>query len=209
MHNPSTDIDHLLSRVREHDDYAAFERLFYINYNPLRSFSKKLVRINEVAEELVSEFFLKIWTHRKGIVISSSAKAYLYTAVRNRSFDHLRKEKRASWANLEEAATIPCNSVGAQQYAELMELQTTIDKAVAQLPKQCRLIFQLSRDHGLKYQEIADSLKLSVKTVETQMGRALKSLRIKLHEEQLPLKCTAGTSDGRNRLKTSNTNLTA
>jgi RNA polymerase sigma-70 factor, ECF subfamily len=183
MQTSPTDIDHLLSRVLEHDDYASFERLFYANYNPLRSFSKKLVHVNEVAEELVSEFFLKIWNDRKGIVISSSAKAYLYTAVRNRSFDHLRKEKRASWTNLEEAVAVPSNSINPQQQSELMELQLKIEGAVACLPKQCRLIFQLSRDRGMKYQEIAEMLQLSIKTIETQMGRALKSLRASLKNE--------------------------
>ena len=87
------DIDYLLTRVLKHDDYLAFEKLYRLNYNSLRTFCKKLVVINEVAEELVSEVFLKIWNNRGRIVISSSPKSYLYAAVRNISFDHLRKEK--------------------------------------------------------------------------------------------------------------------
>lgn len=178
-----TDIDHLLLRVLEHDDYGAFEKLFIFNYDTLRNFCKRLVHINEVAEELVSEVFFKIWINRKRIVISSSPKSYLYTAVRNISFDHLRKEKHSRWADLEEAATVPCDSIDPHRYSEFIELQVKVEKAVERLPNQCRQVFQLSRDHGMKYNEIANELKLSVKTIETQMGRALKSLRITLKSE--------------------------
>lgn len=171
------DTDQLLLRVLQHDDYQAFEQLFHLNYNPLRNFCKKLVIVNEVAEELVSEVFLKIWNNRKRIIISSSPKSYLYTSVRNIAFDHLRKEKHSMWADLEEAATTPCDHVDPHMRSELMELQICIENAVARLPRQCRLVFQLSRDHGMKYSEIAETLHLSVKTIETQMGRALKSLR--------------------------------
>ena len=177
------DIDGLLWRVLLHDDYGAFEKLFIFYYNPLRNFCKKLVHINEVAEELVSEVFFKIWSNRKRIVISSSPKSYLYAAVRNISFDHLRKEKRSLWANLEEAAAIPCDYFDAQRHSEFQELEGRIERAVSQLPKQCRLVFKLSRDQGMKYNEIAEKLQLSVKTIETQMGRAIKSLRLSLKNE--------------------------
>jgi RNA polymerase sigma-70 factor, ECF subfamily len=177
VNGASIDIDHLFSRVLQHDDYVAFETLFYVNYNPLRNFCKKLVQINEVAEELVSEVFLKIWCNRKRIIISSSAKSYLYTSVRNMSFDHLRKEKKSLWVNIEEAAAVSCDNFDPHKHSEFEELQVQVEKAVASLPRQCRLVFQLSRDQGMKYHEIAETLQLSVKTIETQMGRALKSLR--------------------------------
>src|SRR3954470_13930612 len=140
------DIDVLLKRVLEQDDYVAFEKLFVFNYNPLRNFCKKIVRINEVAEELVSEVFLKIWSNRKHIIISSSPKSYLYTAVRNISFDHLRREKHSILAGLEEAAMVPCNSFDPHRCSEFEELQERIEKAVEMLPRQCKLVFRMSRD---------------------------------------------------------------
>jgi RNA polymerase sigma-70 factor (ECF subfamily) len=170
-------IDYLFAKVLKDDDYKAFEQLFHVGYSPLRSFCKKLVHVNEVAEELVSEVFFKIWNNRKAIVISSSPRSYLYTAVRNISFDHLRKEKRCILTNLDDAVTVPSDYFDPQKRSEFEELQVKIEVAVARLPKQCRLVFQLSRDHGLRYNEIAEKLHLSVKTIETQMGRALKSLR--------------------------------
>jgi RNA polymerase sigma-70 factor, ECF subfamily len=176
-------IDQLLERVLQHDDYTAFEKLFTGHYHLLRSFCKKLVHVEEVAEELVSEVFFKIWNNRKRIVITSSAKSYLYTAVRNMAFDHLRKEKRSLWVDIENAKELPNEDDDPQKQSEVEELKLQIEFAVASLPKQCRLVFQLSRDHGMKYHEIAELLRLSVKTVETQMGRAFKSLRKSLKNE--------------------------
>jgi RNA polymerase sigma-70 factor, ECF subfamily len=177
------DIDQLLERVLQHDDYAAFEKLFNGHYNPLRSFCKKLVNVEEVAEELVSEVFFKVWNNRKRIVIASSAKSYLYTAVRNMAFDYLRKEKKSLWVDIENAKELTSDEYDPQKQSEVEELKLRIESAVADLPKQCRLVFQLSRDHGMKYNEIAEMLRLSVKTVETQMGRAFKSLRKSLLTE--------------------------
>ncbi len=170
-------IDYLFKKFLHDDDYQAFEQLFLISYNPLRNFCKKIVHINEVAEELVSEVFFKIWNNRKVIVINSSPKSYLYAAVHNISLDHLRKEKRYVLTTLDMAFAIPSNLLDPQKGCEYDELQAKIEGAVAKLPRQCRQIFQLSREQGLRYNEIAEKLQLSVKTIETQMGRALKSLR--------------------------------
>ena len=176
-------IDHLLNRVLNQDDYGAFEKLFVLGYSPLRSFCKKFVHVNEVAEELVSEVFFKIWNNRKAIVIASSPKSYLYTAVRNISFDHLRKEKKYSLTSLDDAVTMPSDYFDPQRHSELEELQMKIEAAVAKLPKQCRTVFLMSREQGLRYNEIAEKLQLSIKTIETQMGRALKSLRKSLERQ--------------------------
>ena len=157
------------------------EKLFVFHYSPLRAFCKKIVHINEVAEELVSGFFLKIWSQRSRIVISSSAKSYLYTSVRNMAFDYLRKEKRATWASLAEVESMCSQSADPLMIVEFEELQIMVDHAVARLPKQCRLVFQMSRNEGMKYNQIAEILQLSVKTIETQMGRALKSLKVRLN----------------------------
>jgi RNA polymerase sigma-70 factor (ECF subfamily) len=170
-------IDYLFIKFLRDDDYQAFEQLFLLSYHPLRNFCKKIVHINEVAEELVSEVFFKIWNNRKAIVINSSPKSYLFAAVHNISLDHLRKEKRYVLTNLEKALAIPSSTLDPQKGFEYDELQAKIEMAVARLPRQCKQIFQLSREQGLRYNEIAEKLQLSVKTIETQMGRALKSLR--------------------------------
>jgi RNA polymerase sigma-70 factor, ECF subfamily len=83
---------------------------------------------------------------------------------------------------LEEAGALHCQSYNPHQHSEYEEFKARIDNAIAELPKKCRLIFQLSRDHDMKYHEIASMLKLSPKTIETQMGRALKVLRSNLKD---------------------------
>ena len=171
-----TEVDVLMLRVLNHDDYQAFHQLFARMYNPLCQFCVRFVHAREVAEELVSDVFYTIWKNRSRIVVTSP-RSYLFTAVRNRGFDHLRKAKKVTLCNLEEATHIASQYSDSQETMVEMELSKTIEYSISRLPKQCRLIFELSREHGLKYREIASQLKISIKTVETQMGRALKHLR--------------------------------
>ena len=171
-----TSIDSLIMRVIEGDDYFAFELLFKKMYNPLCQFCIKFVKSSEVAEELVSDVFYSIWKNRNRLIISSP-KAYLFTSVRNKAYDHLRKVKKQVHCDLENATNIPSDTANSQEILVLNELTACMEQSVARLPKQCRLIYELSRDQGLKYKEIATILQVSVKTVETQMGRALKHLR--------------------------------
>ncbi|MBL0744511.1 RNA polymerase sigma-70 factor [Chryseolinea lacunae] len=165
-----------MSRIIQHDDYTAFQLLFKKMYSPLCQFCMKFVKAREVAEELVSDVFYNIWKNRSRLVIASP-KAYLFASVRNKGYDHLRKIKNTAWCDLEEASDVPAGVTDSQDLLVLEELNTTLEQSMARLPKQCRLIFTLSREEGLKYREIAAQLNLSVKTVETQMGRALKHLR--------------------------------
>lgn len=170
------DIESLILRVIEHDDYYAFELLFKKMYNPLCQFCIKFVKSPEVAEELVSDVFFSIWKNRNRLIISSP-KAYLFTSVRNKAFDHLRKVKKQVHCDIENATHLPADTANSQDILVLRELTASMEQSIARLPKQCRLIYELSRDQGLKYKEIATILQVSVKTVETQMGRALKHLR--------------------------------
>lgn len=172
----SHDVDDLMMRILKQDDYEAFQLLFRKMYVPLCQFCVRFVRMNEVAEEVVSDVFYTIWKNRNRIEVTSS-RSYLFTAVRNRAIDHLRKIKKSVWCNLDQAHHVATDCSNSQELMVEHELQVKIEKAVSTLPRQCRVIFELSRDQGLKYKEIATALNISIKTVETQMGRALKHLR--------------------------------
>ena len=169
-------IDVLIMKVIEHDDYMAFQVLFEKMYSPLCQFCIKFVKSPEVAEELVSDVFYSIWKNRNRLSVTSP-KAYLFTSVRNKGFDYLRKIKKMAHCDLEDATHLPADVANSQEILVLRELTASLERSVARLPKQCKLIYELSRDQGLKYKEIAAILQVSVKTVETQMGRALKHLR--------------------------------
>ncbi len=165
-----------MRKVQLGEDETAFRELFRRLYRPLCSFCERIVFAREVAEEIVSDVFCTIWKNRYRLSVSST-KSYLYAAVRNRAFDYLRSADRRSWCELELAEHLPAENHTLHDAVEHAELELHFDQCVRTLPRQCRLIFELSRAEGKKYREIADELKISIKTVEAQMGRALKQLR--------------------------------
>jgi len=177
-------MDQLFYRVTL-GDYTAFERIFKMNYSSLCAYSNRLVMSPQLAEEIVDDVFFSLWNNRNKIQISTSFQAYLITCVRNRSLDclrHLKREKRRSL--LEHAETLPCKQSIAYESMILEELNHRIHAAVRILPTQCRIIFQMSREENLKYKDIAERLNISVKTVDTQIGRALKHLRKVISEQE-------------------------
>lgn len=176
-------LDDLFQCVVHQDDYHAFELIFNRTYKGLCTLSARMVKSRELAEEIVDDVFCGFWTNRKKILISSSFNAYLTTSVRNRSLDCLRKRKADKNMALESAIDIPCKQDLALENMCFEELNTSVESAIASLPRQCRTIFLMSRDQGLMYKEIAELLQISIKTVDTQMGRALKHLRSILRPE--------------------------
>lgn len=172
-----TSMNSLFLKVIEQDDYQAFENIFKKTYRSLCSFSGKLVHNHELAEEIVDDVFYNLWKNRKKIQINSSFKSYLLTAVKNRSLDYLRKLRKERNAALENASGVACRDAIATDKMAYDELSLKVEAAIQALPKQCRTIFLLSREQELKYKEIAEMLNISIKTVDTQMGRALKYLR--------------------------------
>jgi len=173
---PAETLDSLFKRVVE-DDYAAFEQIFKRTYKMLCAYSCKVVKNREMAEEIVDDVFFGLWSNRKKIQITSSFQGYLSTAIRNRSLDWLRKLKHKQSTDLQNAGVLICGQSIAHETLIYHELQEQIEAAIQGLPRQCRTIFLMSRDQDLKYKEIAEILNISIKTVDTQMGRALKHLQ--------------------------------
>ena len=165
-------------RIRRGDE-AAFEALFRALAPGLCALATRYVGAPAVAEELVQELFLDLWTRRESLVVHESLTAYLHAATRHRALNHLARERRQhrfteGAARLRDGAD-PA-APGESALLDALELQD----AIAALPARCRLVFTLSRQQDLTYVEIATALGLSVKTVETQMGRALRALRDRL-----------------------------
>ncbi|HSF55542.1 MAG TPA: RNA polymerase sigma-70 factor [Algoriphagus sp.] len=164
----------------------AFEMLFKTYYQPLCRYANSYLKDPDGAEEIVQAAFIGFWEKRKTISIETSLKSYLYRAIRNACLNELKHEqvKQKYFAN--ESIKEEAKSEPADHLAIHVELEDKIRAAIQTLPEQCRLIFTMSRFEELKYQEIADQLNLSVKTVENQMGKALKIMRAQL-KEYLPL----------------------
>jgi len=169
-------LDELFKRVIE-DDYVAFEKIFHDNYKSLCGYANRVIKNYELSEEIVDDVFFNLWRNRKKINIATSFRSYLMTSVRNRSLDCLRKIKHENTMVLDSAFMVPCGQSIASETLFYEELRQQINAAIQELPPQCRTIFLMSRDQDLKYKEIASILKISIKTVDTQMGRALKYLR--------------------------------
>jgi RNA polymerase sigma-70 factor (ECF subfamily) len=164
-----------LVRIRAGDE-STFEALFHAFVPGLCAFVAGHVGSREVAEEIVQDLFLALWRRREKLVIESSVSNYLYSAARNRAFDWLKRERTARVLRDRVIGTIDERDLNAPDESELLELLELQD-AIDHLPPRCRLIFTLSRQHDMTYAEIAESLGLSVRTVEVQIGRALKILR--------------------------------
>jgi RNA polymerase sigma-70 factor (family 1) len=162
-------------------DEKAFEQLFRSYYQALCRSADLILNDPDEAEETVQNIFITLWQKRGQMEITTSIKSYLYRAVRNAALNRVKHHKvRMEYSREQEIlaqSTMPSTHLSFHN-----ELQEQIQQAIESLPGQCRLIFKLSRFEELKYSEIAEQLGISIKTVENQMGKALKILREKLKD---------------------------
>ncbi len=159
-----------------------FNKLFNEYFKPLCAFCQYKFSVDvDVAKDVVHSAFLKIWESDLPFSSELPSKTYLYKVVTNICLDMLRHEKiKQEHQRFFQKNSTAFDLCEDKNMTELKEMQTDIEKALADLPEQMRKVFQLSRQEGLKYAEIACQLGISVKTVEVQMSRALKKLRQKL-----------------------------
>lgn len=170
-------IKSLLANVRENDDESAFKDLFYLLYHRLVNFSVQYVGNMEAAEEIVSDMFTKLWLDRKGTEHIANPEVYLFIAVKNRSLNYIKKFSGFRILHLEDTnEDYLINSHDPQKELERRELIFKMDAAIETLPQQCKIVFNLIKEDGLKYKEVAEILEISPRTVETQLVRALKKL---------------------------------
>lgn len=165
---------------------SAYEMIFRTYYNPLCRYAYSFLEDKEEAEEVVQSAFITVWEKRNSLQIQTSLKSYLYRMVRNGCLNVIKHEKVKQQHVAHEMAVTEVSYESVSQKVYATELESKIAEAMKALPEQCRLVFQLSRFEELKYQEIADQLQISVKTVENHMGKALRIMREQL-KEYLPL----------------------
>jgi RNA polymerase sigma-70 factor, ECF subfamily len=168
----------LIASVRA-GDRGAFEQVFRMWYSRLADYAFRISGSRDGAEDAVQDVFIAVWQRRSSIPDAARLPAYLHRAVRNRALNQIRAMKTADRAANELGVE---SREAAHADAEVLEREVgdAISGALAALPARTREVFQLSREQGLTYQQIADALEISVKTVETLMGRGLRALREKL-----------------------------
>lgn len=162
-----------------------FEAFFRLTYERLCSYAFGYVNNRDEAEDIVQSTFLNVWEQKNFWNDFESAKAYMFRSVRNKALNYKKHErvKRESRSEIEFRVTEwkghPDSDSSVKRKVEI------IRKGIRELPERRREIFKLSRENGLTYREIADTLGISIKTVETQIGRSLKYLRSYVAEHNL------------------------
>lgn len=176
--NTQTDLE-LFAKIL-HDDEKAFSELFNRYYSGLCVYAFQFLHDDQKTQELVQEVFVQVWVKRKEIQVHSSVKSYLFRAVKNQLINWVNHQKVEQ--KYLEMIRSEQEQLQPGQYFLEVDLQQKIEASVEALPPKRKEIFKLSREEGLTYREIAEKLEVSVKTVETQMGLALKQLREDLKE---------------------------
>ncbi|MBK8006290.1 MAG: RNA polymerase sigma-70 factor [Gemmatimonadetes bacterium] len=174
--DPSAD---LLPRLQAGDE-RAFEALFRAEFARLVASATWILKEQAEAEEVAQDVLLELWRHRERLVPGTSLPAYLHRAVRNRALNRVRHD-RVVEKTLPHVAP-PSPAPAADQRALSADLAQRLEHCVGRLPERCREVFELSRVHQLKYAEIAGSMGIALKTVEAQMGKAIRFLRECLHD---------------------------
>jgi RNA polymerase sigma-70 factor (ECF subfamily) len=172
--------DGLFLKMALKDDEGAFRTLFYQFFTPLCAYAMRFVPSREDCEDIVQDTFLKLWKNRKTLELSHSFRNFLVTAVKNACIDHLRRRETESlWKErFVENRTVE----SPEDLQSVSELEQMLEATLARLPDNIRTTFEMNRLEGKTYAEIAEERRISVKTVESYMSRALRLLRVELKD---------------------------
>lgn len=177
MLNP-LQIEELKTRIALHSDQQAFAQLFTGIQPYLKTFAVAIIRDRELAEEIVSDVFIRVWQNRKTLSAVENLRLYLYIATRNTAFNYASRHFRRETVSLDEIdINLQAGYANPEQQMITSEAIRKIESAIQQLPARCKLIFKLVREDGLRYKDIASLLDISVKTIDNQMAIAMKKIR--------------------------------
>ena len=170
-------INHLVHRITEDDDEVALRELIFLYSSKLFAYALRFTKSREYAEELVQETFVRLWMHRKNLKQGLSFNAYLFTIIKHLAFDFLKKaaQETEMKAALLEGHVSLSNPVEAGLTYE--EYEQTALHAIDQLSPRRQVIYKLSRDNGMTYEEIALHLGISKNTVKEQIAQATRSIK--------------------------------
>ena len=174
-----TSLDARLTLLRQTDPAAFIEQIFKAFYAPLGAVVYRVVPDRAVVEDILQDVFLRLWQGLADLPAIESYRAYLTRMGLNAAMRYQqRSQRQVAWDDAP-PATAP---VAPDALADLHAAETAeaVQAALAQLPPQCRVVFELSRYEEMSYQQIAEALGISPKTVENQMGKALRILRREL-----------------------------
>lgn len=171
----------ILLAIRQGNE-RVYETIFRKHYQALCNYACGILKDIDDSEEVVQSIFLKLWEQREGIEINVSLKSYLYRAVHNTCLNRIKHLKIQETYRQYVGDYLEETFDSATEIMDKVELENRIENALEKLPEQCKIIFKMSRFEELKYQEIANKLGLSIKTIENQIGKALRIMRMELSD---------------------------
>lgn len=179
----SNDYNQLIRAIAIYNCERSFREFFNIFYPELFETSVYYVKNNLIAEEIVSELFVKLWLKRESLPAIKNIRAYLFVSTKRLSLNYLR-QKRLPQLYLNDIDTELCVNLRNPEDQMLSEEELLkIKNAIENLPEKCRLVFLLVKEKGLKYKEVASALDISEKMVEKHISTALKKLRKELTDK--------------------------
>lgn len=171
------EIKELQLKIAKNNDNHAFGQLYMAQFHNLLRFANSIIKNQELAEEIVSDVFIKIWQNRANLEQIDNFKLYLYISTKNTALNYLSRHFRKKVISLDEMSlNIPAVSYNPENLMITNEAVKKIEFAIQNLPLRCRLIFKLAKEDGLKYNDIAKLLNISVNTIDNQMAIALKKI---------------------------------
>lgn len=189
----------LVRRISTSDCERSFRKFFDQQYAHLFELAFYYTENQALAEEVISDVFLKVWRQRKRLQDISNIQAYLFVAVKRQSLNSLRTTKTLPLFvhDLEHQTIVESCTPENILFGD--DMLKAISQSIENLPKKCRMVYKLVKEEGLKYKEVALLLDISEKTVEMHIGHALKKIRQDLEFLQkeppaFPLKASIGSA---------------
>lgn len=175
---------HILDQLKEQPEIA-LKVLYDEFYNYICSVVYKMVGDSTLAEDISQEVFIEVWKRRESLDVNLSLRGYLRRIAVNKTLNYIRAQKM-NFEDEDAILQVPSNENSVQKILEAKDLEKVINDSIDSLPEKCRVVFGLSRFEELSYKEISSELGISVKTVENQISKALKIVRISIleYEEQ-------------------------
>jgi RNA polymerase sigma-70 factor (family 1) len=172
-------IQNQISRGNE----KAFTELYGLFNRRLFHFSKAIVKSAEMAEEVVEDVFVKLWSNRLHLVSIQNLAVYLYVAVKNRSLNAISKKTEAMMRSPFDDLDVEIGPTAIDPYNLMVgsELIRQMNQAIEALPPRCKLVFKLVREDGLSYKEVSEILGIAINTIDVQMAIAIKKICTRLH----------------------------
>lgn len=173
----AVNMEELQRRIALYDDEPAYKEIFFTFYKALVRFAASFLDDKDSAEEVVSDVMMKIWERRKTLNTIDNLRVYLYISTRNTALNYLAKQRKNALVSLDTVSIdYPSPTLNPEQLMITAEMMRRIHNAVNALPPRCKLVFQLVKEDGLPYKEVAQILNISIKTIDNQLAIALRKI---------------------------------